>query len=103
MKGLMAYIAKHGRHFTTELAIKVIDCKWKSSEVEKASDKVVYYNVTEATLGDIVFLVNLFSDSFPKRRCIKYALDIIGDVNYTNYAFNAWLLSNENIDLNKYI
>lgn len=74
-----------------------------ASEVERASDKVVYYNVSGATLGDMVFLVNLFSYSLPKRRCIKYALDIIGDVNTNDYAFNAWLLSNEDIDLNGYI
>lgn len=103
MKGLRKYIAKHGRHFTTELAVKVIDCKWNASEVERASDRVVYYNISGATLGDMVFLVNLFSYSLPKRRCIKYALDIIEDVNTNDYAFNAWLLSNEEIDLNKYI
>lgn len=56
MKGLRKYIAKHGRHFTPELAAKVLDCKWNASEVEIASDRVVYYNVSGATLGDIVFL-----------------------------------------------
>ena len=103
MKGLGKYIAKHGRHFTPELAVKVLDCKWNASEVERASDRVVYYNVSGATLGDIVFLTNLFSCSFSKRKCIKYALEIVGNVNTNGYAFNAWLLSNEDIDLNSYI
>lgn len=103
MKGLRKYIAKHGRHFTPELAAKVLDCKWNASEVERASDRVVYYNVSGATLGDIVFLTNLFSCSFTKRRCIRYALEIVGDVNTNGYAFNAWLLSNEDINLNRYI
>lgn len=33
----------------------------------------------------------------------RYALEIVGDVNTNGYAFNAWLLSNEDIDLNRYI
>lgn len=103
MKGLRKYIAKHGRHFTPELAAKVLDCKWNVSEIERASDRVVYYNVSGATLGDIVFLTNLFSCSFSKRRCIKYALEIVENVDTNGYAFNAWLLSNEDIDLNSYI
>lgn len=48
MKGLRKYITKHGRHFTPELAAKVLDCKWNASEVEIASDRVVYYNVSGA-------------------------------------------------------
>jgi len=103
MKGLRRYIAKHGRHFTVELAMKVIDCKWGSSEVENASDRAVYYNVSEATIGDIVFLTNLFSESFSKRRCIKYALEIVGNVDRNGYAFDAWLSSHEDIDLTEYI
>ena len=103
MKGLEKYIAKHGRHFTPELAAKVIKCKWNVLQVESASERVVYYNVSEATLGDIVFLTNLFSYNFSKRRCIKYALEIVGDVNTNDYAFNTWLLSKEDIDLNGYI
>lgn len=98
MKGLRKYIAKHGRHFTPELAAKVLDCKWNASEVEIASDRVVYYNVSGATLGDIVFLTNLFSCSL-----LKYALEIVGNVNTNGYAFNAWLLSKEDVDLNGYI
>lgn len=103
MNGLRKYMAKHGRHFTLELAVKVLDCKWNVSEIEKAFDRVVYYNVSEATLGDIVFLVNLFSYSLPKQECIRYALNIVGDINTNGYAFNVWLLSNEDIDLNKYV
>lgn len=103
MRGLKEYIAIHGKHFTIELAEHIIKCKWKSSEVMVASDRVVYYNVSKATIGDMVFLVNLFSDSFSKGRCIKYALDIIGNVDREGYAFDAWLMSNEDIDLVEYI
>lgn len=103
MKGLREYIAKHGRHFTVKLAEEVLDCKWKSVKVRTASDRVVYYNVSGATLGDMVFLVNLFADSFSEGRCVKYALEIIGDISKEGYAFDAWLLSNENIDFNEYI
>ena len=103
MKGLRRYIARHGHHFTVKLAMRVIDCKWNSSEVQSTTDKIVYYNVSEATLGDMVFLTNLFSDSFSKRTCIKYALEIIGDVSNNGYAFDAWLSFHEDIDLTEYI
>ena len=103
MKGLRKYIARHGHHFTVKLAMKVIECKWNQSEVQSAADRIVYYNVSEATIGDMVFLVNLFSDSFSKGRCIKYALEIIGNVHKNGYAFNAWLSSHEDIDLTEYI
>ena len=103
MKGLRKYIAKHGRHFTVELAEKALDCKWYSSEVKMASEKMVYYNVSEATLGDMVFLVNLFAYSLHKRECIKYALNIVERVDANGYAFNAWLSSHEDIDLTDYI
>lgn len=103
MKGLRRYIAKHGRHFTTELVMKVIDCKWHPHEITRSTEGRVYYNVSSSTLGDLVFLVNIFSDSFSKRRCMDYALDIVGDVSKEGYAFNAWLMSNEDIDLTEYV
>lgn len=103
MKGLRKYMAKHGHHFTVELAMKVIDCKWEAESITKACDRVVYYNVSEATLGDMVFLANLFSDSFPKRICIRYALEIIGDVDKNGYAFDTWLSSHEDMNLMEYV
>lgn len=46
MKGLEEYISTHGRHFTERLAITVIDSKWSTSEIEKTSEAMVYYNVS---------------------------------------------------------
>jgi len=103
MKGLRQYIARHGKHFTVRLAGDVLECKWNHLEVERVTEARVYYNVSGATLGDMVFLVNLFSDSFPKRRCVGYALEIIGDVSKEGYAFDAWAMGNEDIDLREYI
>ncbi len=106
MKGLEEYISKHGSHFTEKLAIAVIDSKWSTSEIEKTSEAMVYYNVSEATLGDIVFLVNKYKKNHyhaSKKRCLKYALDIVGDYNSNGYAFSLFSLINSNIDLKDYI
>lgn len=103
MKGLRKYIARHGRHFTVELAMDVIDCKWNADEVRRASEALVYYNVSRATLGDMVFLANLFAYDLPKRKCIRYALDMVGNVEAEGRAFCAWLRSDDNIDLSRYI
>lgn len=95
MDRLDEYIAKYGRHFTVELALKVTNSRWSASEIEKTSETIVYYNVSEATLGDIIYLANIhYKNNLPfhlsKRRCIRYALGIIGDVNTNGYAFNLW-------------
>lgn len=103
MRGLKEYIARHGHHFTVELAERVLDIKWRAQEVISASERRVYYNISGATVGDMVFLANLFSDSFSKGKCIRYALEIVGDVTKDGYAFDAWLMSNEAMDLRKYI
>ena len=77
MKGLEKYISKHGRHFTERLAIAAIDSRWSSLEIEKSSEEMVYYNVSEATLGDIIFLVHKYKENncyATKKKCLKYAL-----------------------------
>ena len=102
MKGLKRYLARHGRHFTVKLAMDVIDCKWNADEVKKASEAMVYYNVSRSTLGDMVYLANLFAYDLPKRRCIEYALEIVGNVDAEGRAFNAWATLDEGIDLGKY-
>ena len=58
MKGLRQYIKKHGKHFTEELAYKTAGKRWSSTQIEKATQREVYYNVTASTLGDIVYLAN---------------------------------------------
>lgn len=106
MKGLKEYISKHGNHFTEKLAIAVMDSKWSSSEIEKSSETMVYYNVSEATLGDIVFLVNKYKKNHcraTKKRCLKYALDIVGDYSSNGYAFTLFSLMNSSIDLKEYV
>lgn len=106
MKGLEEYISTHGRHFTEKLAIAVMDSKWSPSEIERSSEAMIYYNVSEATLGDIVFLVNKYKKNHchaSKKRCLKYALDIVGDYSSNGYAFTLFSLMNSNIDLKDYV
>lgn len=106
MKGLKEYISKHGNHFTEKLAIAVMDSKWNPSEIEKSSETMVYYNVSEATLGDIIFLVNKYKKNHcraTKKRCLKYALDIVGDYSSNGYAFTLFSLMNSSIDLKEYV
>lgn len=53
MKGL----GVHGRHFTEELVRDAIYNRWSSLEIRKASEGQVYYNVSKATLDDVVYMV----------------------------------------------
>lgn len=106
MKGLKVYISKHGRHFTERLTIAAIDNRWSPSEIERSSEAMVYYNVSEATLGDIVFLVNKYKKNHcraTKKKCLRYALDIIGDCSSNDYAFTLFTLMNSSIDLKEYV
>ena len=79
MKGLRKYIAKHGKHLTEQLAVDALECRWNIPEVVKATESKVYYNVSEATLGDIVLMVNHFNSCFidaNKYDCVKWALKL---------------------------
>lgn len=106
MKGLRKYIAKHGRHLTEQLAMDALECRQDISEVVKATESRVYYNVSESTLGDIVLMVNHFNSCFigaNKYDCIKWALSKVGDVNTNGYAFEILVKNYAKIDLGKYI
>lgn len=106
MKGLEKYIAKHGRHLTEQLAMDALECRWNIPEVVKATESRVYYNVSEATLGDIVLMVNHFNSRFinaNKYDCVKWALSKVEDVNTNGYAFEILIESYNDIDLRKYI
>ena len=106
MKGLEKYIAKHGRHLTEQLAMDAIECRWNIPEVVKATESKVYYNVSGATLGDIVLMVNHFNSRFidaNKYDCVKWALSKVEDVNTNGYAFEILIESYNDIDLRKYI
>ena len=58
IKGLRRYIKKHGRHLTEELAKNAIFFFWTPEEIMSSSQRKVYYNVTGATVGDMVYLAN---------------------------------------------
>lgn len=106
MKGLEKYIAKHGRHLTEQLAMDALECRWNILEVVKTIESKVYYNVSEATLGDIVLMVNHFNSRFidaNKYDCVKWTLSKVEDVNTNGYAFEILIESYNDIDLRKYI
>ena len=105
MKGLKEYLRKHGKHFTVELACSAVKLRWKPEQVMKAIKDEVWYNVSESTFGDIVFLVNLagfYQNCFSfstKHECIKYALGIVGNMDCNGMAFDNWLSAHRDDDL----
>lgn len=112
MKGLMEYIEKNGRHFTVKLASDIIGGKLDSDKVSKATESKVYYNVIEATLGDIIYLANLTKKSSGKNRnvskCVEDALKVVGDYRFCDgKLFVEWLcgllLSGKEFDFSDYI
>ncbi len=109
MKGLEKYIGKHGKHITSELASDILKYKWNSSEVNSMAQKIVYYNVTDATSEDMTYMVNAFyaDNKWPKNICVKYALSIIGNYKIgIGYAFehllNKLYTKGIEIDFSKY-
>ena len=58
MKGLDEYIAKHGEHFTVELAYDATTAYYRVDEIERELNKKVYYNVSGYKIGDIVYIFN---------------------------------------------
>ena len=108
MEGLKEYIAIHGKHFTEDLVRDAIYNRWNTLEVKKASEGQVYYNVSSATIGDMVYLTNFYHQVFKafhprKSICLKFAFGIIGNVNAKEYAFNHWVLQGTDIDLREYV
>ena len=109
MKGLKAYLKKHGKHFTEELALSVTSGKWNSSRVMEKAQSMVYYNVTGSTVGDIVFLTNYAKDtgkSFyrTKHNCVRFALCIVGEYSLRDGAmFSKWVGDTKEFDLTPYI
>ena len=105
MKGLEQYIEKHGKHFTEDLVKDALVLKWSPKEIEDSAQRKVYYNVTESTLGDMVYLVHYFSDR--KDSGIRSMLCYIGDVRNNGTAFTEWIylaaLTGRTIDFTPYI
>ena len=95
MKGLDRYIAKHGRHFTLELAMDITGEKWNPSKIEKEAQKYVYYNVTGSTRGDMVYMMDRFkyflSGEYTPRKGMLLMLKWIGDYKKTGSPFCMWL------------
>lgn len=114
MKGLKQYIAKHGKHFTEELALDALALKrWDTGQIKKDVGKRVWYNVTSSTFGDIIYLVNIAYADYPpsghntKNRCIEYALSRVEDVNSGGLFFADWVadlvICGKDFDFRKYI
>ena len=110
MKGLRKYIEAHGKHFTVELALKACSIKWGARNISKAAQSKVYYNVIGATLGDMLYLTNVYhintDSSF--RDCINYTINIISDHHYYDgKIFADWLskivASGGDLDFTAYI
>ena len=97
LKGLRRYIRKHGKHFTEELAYDAVFCKWDAQEVQESTQKMVYYNITGATMGDMLYLMNKACiDQHrlkpSKMDCIKKTLKIVGDYKEgQGYAFKEFI------------
>lgn len=123
MVGLAQYVKKYGNHFTIPLAkeaVKYLRCTDGSSPkcdvkyIEEAIQKRVYYNITNSTLGDIVYMVyvaysNLPSEMPRKRKIsIDNALALIESTDsYEGMAFSSWIagmdFKEEDFDFNAYI
>lgn len=106
MVGLREYTKKHGKHFTKQLALDVSGGRFNADQVIKAAQKKVYYNVTESTLGDMIYLVNSCTLT-KKDKCVDYALSTIGDYFSTEKPFSTWIcilcLKEEDFDFTPYI
>lgn len=108
MKGLVEYIKVHGRHFTVELAEDVTGGKWPSKEVERQAQGKVYYNVSGSTLGDMVYLIDMFHKYIHHhKRCMSLMLSWVGNFQMRTVPFCIWVSSllddEEEFDFTPYI
>ena len=109
MKGLEAYLNKHGKHFTEKLAMSITEGRWNGNKVKKAAQRKVYYNVTGSTLGDMVFLTNMvyFKNAKPLdnfNKCIDYMLMCVANFElYGGVTFEDWLEIEGDFDFTPYI
>lgn len=102
--GYVAYVAKHGYHFTKALAtmasqqMKNADGtshRWSVDEVRAATNGMIIPKGT--TLGDMTYLCNMaYADFYPKvvkteEGCIQYALAVASDPDgYEGMTFCRW-------------
>lgn len=101
--GYIRYVAKHGYHFTPELAETACGMmenadgtahRWSAEDVLVAVDGRVPEGVT---LGDMVYTANMaYADFYPKaikteEDCIQYAIAVASDPDgYDGMAFCRW-------------
>lgn len=108
MKGLKEYVKKHGMHFTEKLALDTIPLRWDAEKVKQATQKKVYYNVTGASSGDMLYLVGI-ADEKSLDKCIDFMISVIGDYGFSDgLVFSIWcclrkLKRNNDLDLTEYI
>lgn len=99
----MAYIEKHGPHFTeclAEYASKQMENAngkehtWKPSEVKMALSEDGLKIPGHATLGDVTYVANMAYADFSLKDdlCMKLAYDTANDPDgYDGMIFNRWL------------
>lgn len=101
---IKAYVAKHGYHFTKQLAIKASEQmknvdgtshRWTVDEIRLATNNEIISKGT--TLGDILYLANMaYADFYPKvikteSDCVQYAIAVASDPDgYEGVAFCRW-------------
>lgn len=109
MKGLEDYIKKNGFHFTVNLALDATDNKWNEKKVCNAAEKRVYYNVIDASLGDMVYITNAIRHNRHSiDKCIEYTLMVVGNFDfYGGKIFMDWLdtlvRENKDFDFTEYM
>lgn len=108
MRGLEEYIKVHGEHLTEKLVKDTTYIRWDSQRIDRSLRGQVYYNVTRATLGDILFLANVFykrDSPTSLRKRLKFVYAIIGKGDMEGTAFIIFQLQNKDrdIDLRDYI
>ena len=104
MKGLKKYIDRYGYHFTESLSHDVSKHRWTSKDLIKRLENKVYYNVTESSLGDMLYIINACDDTKSGKEGIKYMLSIVEDFNYYGgKIFKEWLHQVEDFDFTPYI
>ena len=106
----IAYVEKNGYHFTNALAEHTskmmknsngLDHTWTASQVKSALEGLGYklenFKITEATLGDVTYLANMYyADLYPdvlkdEVSCIKAAYKIANDIDgYKGMIFCRW-------------
>ncbi len=105
LKGLKEYIDKHGEHFTKELAEDVLNTS--TDRVITLLNKEVWYNVSDATIGDILYLYKYSDLVTSNRNKVKFVINVVNDVNSSGIAFSSWLgrliIEGRDFDFQKYV